>query len=86
LPGVIFNVLRRGRIALLCTKAAAVGNALHCAFNATGASYTAVGQVGGAAETGHTIKVTATQFVTSCADGGFAWLECDFVGSTTTAD
>ncbi len=85
-PGTIINVLRRGRIAVLCTKAAAVGNQLHVAYNGSGGNYSAAGQMGGVADTGHTIKVSATEFVTSCSDGGFAWLEADFVASVSTAD
>jgi len=84
-PGVFLNVLRTGRIAVLVHSTTAPGNNLHVCHTA-GTTYTAAGQMGGAAETNKSLKVSATQFLTSAVSGGFAWLDCDFVASTSTAD
>lgn len=80
MTGAELNVVRRGRVAVLCQTNVAVGDRPYVSYNATGATYTAPGQIGNAAEVGHTIDCTTKgEFVTSASAGGFAWLDCNFV-------
>jgi len=76
--GTIMNVLRKGRIWVTPVTACAPGDRGYLSYNATGVA-TAVGLWENAADSGHTIDMSAqTVFVTTALAGGLAILDCNF--------
>lgn len=78
LVGVLFPVLKRGRVFVTCTDGCVPGKPLFVAVQSQGA-YTAAGQMGTVTAT-NAIDCTAFgQWVTTASAGGGAWLEVNFV-------
>lgn len=75
--GVMMNVLKRGKIAVVSFTGNAVGDRLFVAF-AAGAVYSAKGQLGNVTDTNVIDCTTKALWITSATAGGFAWLECNF--------
>src|ERR1051326_898566 len=74
--GALMNVVRDGWVWVKCHTGSVPGDRLFVAYNATGSTYTAVGQLGNVAESSHAIDASAKGEwkSTSTADAG-AWLE-----------
>lgn len=74
LPNVIMDVLTDGEIWVKCTTACAPGDRLYVSYS-TGSTYTAAGQFGNAAESGHTIDCTTKgEWLSTATAGNFAKL------------
>jgi len=79
-PGFMINGARKGRIRVPCHTGCVPGDRLFVAYNNTGATYTAAGQLGNVAEAGHAIDCSNQgQWTSTAAADGLAWLEFDFV-------
>lgn len=77
--GAEIAVCWRGACWVKVQTAVAPGDRLFVAYNNTGATYTAAGQVGNAAEGGHTNDLTnIARFTSTASAGGFAKLQFDF--------
>lgn len=76
--GVMMNVLRRGKIAVVSQTGNAVGDRLFVSTQSAGA-YTGKGQLGNVTATNAIDCTTKAEWLTSATAGGFAWLDCNFV-------
>ena len=77
--GAMLNVLRKGRIWVTAVTGSAPGDRGYLSYNGTGLA-SAAGLWENAADSGHTIDMTAqTVYVTTALAGGLAILDCDFV-------
>lgn len=72
--GAEMAVLTRGTIWVKVQTAVVAGGAVYVAYNNTGATYTAAGQMGTTAEGGHAVAITNAKWMSSAAAGGFAKL------------
>lgn len=76
--GTILNVLRRGKIAVVCQTGCVPSDRLFVAYG-TATTYTGKGQLGNITETSNAIDATKQgQWLTTATAGGFAWLDVDF--------
>jgi hypothetical protein len=78
--GKLFDIVRVGTLWTVCHTGCVPKDRLFIAFNATGTTYTAVGQLGNVAESGHSIDAsTKGEWRTTASADGLARLQIDCI-------
>lgn len=80
--GILMNVVRRGKILVICVNGCIPGNRLYVSYSSGGTWTTGVGQCGSAADSGHTISAANQgQWLSTATAGNLAWLDVDFTNA-----